>query len=190
MVPDLSTSEATYESFFNQTHCILGRELLPFSLRHWILLSALGSPLIMGGKVEMHDLLLAVVACSTKTDAEFRDACKFKSLYWRVWKRLSRFANRTEVLHRFNVYVEDYLPSFPFWQNIEASEESKIDGFLVRAASLLDSCTPDYIENMPMGKMLVWAMAKDESKGFPNKNLMSDAEVEILRSNPAFAEGA
>ena len=190
MVPKLSASEATSEAFFNQQHVIYGRELLPFCLRHWILLCTLKSPLIYGGEVKLEDMRLAVIACSTRTDAEFMEACKFKWGYWRLWKKITAFMPIDAAFKSFNTYVEDYLPQFPFWQNCETSGESKLDGFLVTAARLLDSCTPDYIENMPMGKMLVWAMAKNESEGFPNKNLMTDFEVEIFRSNPAFEEAA
>jgi hypothetical protein len=188
MAPKLSATEATCEAFFNQTHIIFGRELLPFCLRHWILLTALKSPLIFGGPVELHDMRLAVIACSTKSDSEFMEACNFASDEWAMWKQVTSLMPPKVGLAAFNRYVEDYLPQFPFWKNDKASDDSKLDGFLVTAASLLDSCTPDYIENMPLGKMLVWAMAKNEAAGYPNKNLMSDFEVETLRSNPAFAE--
>jgi len=188
MAPKLSTTDATCEAFFNQQHFIYGRELLPFCLRHWILLTALKSPLIIGGKVELHDMRLAVITCSTKTDSEFMEACSFASEEWAVWKRVTGLMNTDKAFTAFNRYVEDYLPQFPFWKNLEESSDSKLDGFLVTAARLLDSCTPDYVENMPLGKMLVWAMAKNEAEGFPNKNLMSDFDVETIRSNPAFAE--
>lgn len=182
----LSASEATSEAFFNQQHTIFGRELLPFCLRHWMLLTSLQSPFITGGKVELHDMRLAVIVCSTKTDIEFLAACKFSSIYWRLWKKVTSYMDVPIALHAFNTYVDDYLPQFPLFKNEEAGTEQKLDGFLITAARLLTSCTPDYIENMPMGKMIAWVMAKNESEGFPNENLMSDSLVQLLRTHPAF----
>jgi hypothetical protein len=188
MAPKLSTREAFLQSFIHQEYVVFGRVLLPFCLRHWLLLMALKSPLIFGGKVRLEDMRLAVVVCTTKSNREFFKAAKFSSIYWRIWKRFTKNLSVTEALTHFNRYVEDYLPDFPFWETSGSDVEERVPGFFISAARLLSSANPDYILNMPLGELLAWNLAKNEADGFPNENLMSDYVVDVLRSNPAFAE--
>jgi hypothetical protein len=150
---------------------------------------ALQSPLLLGGKVTITDLRLAVLVCSTSSNKEFFKASTFKSLYWRVWKKFTAYFPVTESLHTFNVYIDDYIPDFPFWST-DTSESEKVPGFFISAARLLVSCSPDEIMNMPLGEVLAWNLAKNETEPVlePNKNLMTDSEVQILRDNPAFME--
>jgi hypothetical protein len=189
MAPKLSTREAFLQSFIHQEYAVFGRELLPFCLRHWLLLVALKSPLILGGTIELEDMRLAVMVCSTRTNREFFAASRFKSLYWKIWKRFTRQLSVTSALRHFNGYIDDYLPDFPFWKNEADKSEERVPGFFISAARLLSSCTPDLILNMPLGEMLAWNLAKNEADGYPNENLMTEFEVDILRNNPAFREG-
>jgi len=53
-----------YESFIPEPWTILGLELKPFSLGHYILLGRIKSPLILGGPVGLPDILVAVLFCS------------------------------------------------------------------------------------------------------------------------------
>jgi hypothetical protein len=52
------------EAFAHMEHCVMGRRLAKFSLRHRFWLEAMDSPLMYGGEVAMLDLELAARVCA------------------------------------------------------------------------------------------------------------------------------
>lgn len=187
MVPSLSTKEALLQSFIHQDYCFFGRAMQPFCLRHLILLMALKSPLLEGGPIKREDLRLVALVCSTKSNADFFKAARFEGIYWRLWKHVTKYMPLAPAIRAFDNYFRDNVPAFPFWET-SGGVEMKMPSIFVVAARMLSSFTRDEIMSMPLGELLAWHHASREGSERPNDNLMSDFEVDILRSNPAFAE--
>ncbi|SDU31121.1 hypothetical protein SAMN05444156_3222 [Verrucomicrobium sp. GAS474] len=179
--PKCSASEAISDSFLHGEHFLLGRELLPFSLRHFLLLKSFDSPVLLGGMVGFRDIQLAVRVCSTGSDKELRDSLKRPSLRWRLWERYTRYLNVSVSLKAFSDYFDDYLPPFPFWPT-PGQGESRCEPYVVCAARLVGSgADRDKVMNMGLGEVVTWSLAKIEAEGHELKTLMTDTEVEILR---------
>ncbi len=215
MVPTLSTREAFLQSFIHQRYFLFGRELLPFCLRHYLLLSALDSPLLYGRNGDISDLRLAALVCSTASTREFFEAATDKSwkqvaaeclaalsikhtyslvkqrIYWQSWKKLTRDAHVTNSLRAFNNYVDDYLPVFPYWPSDEQGEATKIPPAFISAARFLiaSGSSPEQVLNMPLGELRAWNYAFNEAQGVGNKDLIDDDYMELMRTDPRYAEG-
>ncbi len=193
--PTLTNTEAFIEAFVHADYVALGRKLYPFCLRHWFLLAALKSPLTHGGEWTLEDIRLAVMVLSTRSNERFFDASRFKSLYWRLWKKFSTlFCDREHVARNRDIiyqFIEDHYPSFPFWVSGKAESPQRVPGFIVAAARMLGACTRDELLNMSLGEVIAWNLAKNENESVmePNANLMSDDDVSILR-RPEFREAA
>jgi len=184
MPPKLTTREAFLQSFIHSKYYLFGRELKPFCLRHLLLLVAADSPLIHGGDVQLEDLRVAVLICSTGSNDEFFDAGRFKSLYWRIWKHFTKYADVRRTLATFNQYIYDFKPAFPFWESIETSPEERVPGCFVDAAKLLGCCSPTEIMNMPLGELRAWVLALNEAQGTPNENLMTEVQFQaVMQAN-------
>ena len=188
MLSSLSTREAFLQSFIHQDYVILGRQLLPFCLRHYLLLMAIRSPFVVGGTIKLEDMRIISLVCSTASNRDFFRAARFDSFYWKLWKRTTRLYSLAKSIQTFNQYIRDYIPSFPRWNTAETTEGERVPGLFLAAARMLNGCTPDYVMNMPLGELLAWNHAIRESTGYPDENLMTDVEYSILKDNPAFAE--
>ncbi len=175
-IPKLTARETFLEAFVHGEHFLLGRRLRPFCLRHWLLLEAMESPLLRGGPVEIADLQLAALVCSTRNDAALRS----RSLRERLWRRVTRLSSVAPWLPKWERYLADYLPLFPMLESPD-NGETKTPPFLLCAARLLGSFTRDELMNMPLGELLAWGMAKSEAKGHPLDRLMSDFDIEGLK---------
>ncbi len=175
-IPKLTAREAFLEAFLHGEHVLLGRRLRPFCLRHWLLLDAMESPLLRGGPVEIGDLQLAALVCSTGND----EALRSNTLRERLWRRLTRLSSVAPWLPKWEDYLADYLPLFPL---LDAPDRSvtKTPPFLVCAARLLGSFSREEILSMPLGELLAWGMAKSEAEGHSLDRLMSDFDIEGLK---------
>lgn len=183
MAAKLTTREAFLESVLHGEHIIMGRTMLPFCLEMWCILEALESPLIAGGKIEIEDLQLAIIACSTPSTTEFYRLTRRPSFAQKCWKLITCGQNTLHVLYQFNQYIEDYLPQFPLWDSSDGfGHEFKCPELFIIAAKLFRAghSDQDISRNVPLGKLLSWRLAIEEGKGDPLDIIQSDREMEAL----------
>lgn len=180
MVPRFTTSEAFKEAFVHDEHFILGRKMLPFCLRHHLILESIQSPIIIGGSITIKDLQAAVTVCSTKSFSEWRQSFHAPSFKWIAWKRFSSMLPLSENVKAFEDYVSDFIPSFPFWDSGKG-DDLKCPPFFVVASRLLGSFTREEIMNAPLGEVVAWGLAKMEAEGNSPDSLMSEADVSALK---------
>ena len=177
----LTVAEAFSESVLHDRHLVLGRELHPFCLDHWVLLDALKSPLLTGGKIEITDLQLAVQVCSTSSVQEFYDATLRPAFGWKLWHKITRLFPVPRTLAAFNNYIDDYLPKIPRWQ-FDFGDETKCPALFVAAARWIEAGQdPVRVRRMALGELIAWNLALDEAKGDPLKSVKSAAEIAAER---------
>lgn len=185
MAAQLTTQEAFLESILHDEHIILGREMFPFCLEMWCILEALESPLIRQGEIRIEDIQLAVLACSTSSVKEFYRLTRRPSLRQQLWKIVTRGTMVDKALQAFNTYINDYVPMFPRWENTDGgvTHEFKCPEVFLCAARLFSVGHTDHeiCREIPLGKILSWKLAMDESKGDPLEYIQSETEMEALK---------
>jgi hypothetical protein len=186
VLPKLTTAEAFQEAFLHQEYAILGIDLVPFSFRHYLLLQAYGSPILSGGPIGADDVMAFVVACSCWSDREFwrairRQGERVPGDTWADWWLRGLLIDPKETVPIITAYLADYFPSFPFWEKNEDSE-NRIPGLYICAARVLAAVGRQETMQMPIGEMLAWSLALCEAQGNRIDTLMSEADVEALKS--------
>jgi len=183
MVPRFTFREAVAEAtIHNGPYYILGRELDPFCYRHFRFLEDYGSPLIHGGGVTILDLQIAVLVCSTPDMKSFREALSRRSIYWKVWGRITSAWLPAVHVPRFRTYIGDYFPEFPMYTPPGSdAEDEGIPAMTIAAARCLPSFGYEKTTSMGLGEMIVWSMAIAEANGRPFDNIMKAVDIEGLR---------
>lgn len=184
----LTLTEAFNESFIHDRHYILGLELDPFCIDHLMLLEALESPLIFGGRVEVQDIYAAVQICSTASPEDFFDVTLRPSFGWKLWAAWWRGMDVRNARDRFEKYMADYAPTFS--QRPGDGDPAKCPGIMLTAARLVKSgIDPKKVRRMAIGEMTAWAIAILEADGDPLKNLRDDQDVMFKREQAEMEGG-
>jgi len=159
-------------------HYVCGCLLQPFTLKLYIRLELIGSPLVKGGPVEWEDMATAIAICS-HTGKEPMHAIKFKRLGffkrwgWKLWHLYNYYRRDLDAEYiAFREYINDYcsipelierVPDKEEWHDLIDSEEipDKVNPFpwyLIHQLILVKKTgwTPEYVENMPLSKIIWW----------------------------------
>nr|DAF31955.1 MAG TPA: hypothetical protein [Caudoviricetes sp.] len=159
--------ESFYEAFINCEHRVLGKKLLPLSLRHCLYLEAIGSPymdVINGLETQVYrrDLELAVLICSSNSDILGKLSRANFVQNWHM--KLHPFKRNAT---RFLSYLGDYVSIPEIWDNGESGVNLNTPWILSRAAMLLakTSMSRDEIWTMPIGELLWYCAALGEQDG-------------------------
>jgi len=150
---------------------VLRKKLRDFSLGHAYLLEALESPFMVGGKVGLGDLAVAVLICSKS----FQDARRFLMLPPPLLvKKAERFGWRCRL---FGVKLDDemegfkeYITAYTETPDAFTKEGEKVRGssvpLSVRIAwQLMDRMTEEEAWNCPMSRALTYFTSEAECKG-------------------------
>lgn len=178
MPAQLTTREAFLESVLHDEHIILGRKMLPFCFEMWCILDALDSPLLTSEPNTIEAMQVATIACSTPSLSDFYRLTRNPSLRQSWWKAQTSINYPDVVMSQFNRYVEDYVPLFPRWDNVDGgyTRSHKSPEIFLIAAQLIDRghSKHEVYRGFTVGEMIAWKLAMDESKGDPLDSIMGD----------------
>ncbi len=163
---------------------LLGQQLEPFSLGHWVILERFECAYVCGGALTIPDLMLGVLVCC-HTYEEFIDLARKESIFelTRKWsKRLGNF-DFAEKSRDFGKYINDALENMPkYWAEEKSGGTKKKAGapyvqtlraFLLSKSTL----TPREIMNQPFA-LSAWDMtAMLELDGMLQINTKEDDEA-------------
>ena len=143
---------------------MLGQQLHPLSIGHWILLERFECSYIAGGSATIPDLMLGVLICCNKYD-EFISLARNESIMELTKKWTKRIGNFdfAEKSKNFSDYIDDSIKNIPkYWVEEKKSGASRKSGapyiqtlraFLLSKTSL----TETEIMNRPFA-LSVWDM--------------------------------
>jgi len=150
---------------------VLRKNLRDFSLGHAYLLEALESPFMVGGKVGLGDLAVAVLLCSKS----FQDARKYLMLppplmmkqanRWGWWCRLWGLDFKDEE-EKFKDYMRAYteMPD-PFIDESESVAGSAVPMSIRVAWMLMERMSEEDAWNCPMSRGLAYFTSNAEHNG-------------------------
>ena len=144
---------------------LLGQQLAPFSIGHWILLERFECAYIAGGPATIPDLMLGVLVCCHKHD-EFISLARNESIFQLTKKWSKRIGNFDfpKKSKEFSDYIDDAIHNLPkYWveerKGGSAGRKSGAPYIQTLRAFLLSktSLTENEILNRPFA-LSVWDM--------------------------------
>lgn len=98
-------------SAFPSEVSVLNLRLRPYSCGHEILLSHIGSPLVLGGEPDWNDLFVAALLCSQPFAQGLRivkrpETVRWQALIWRLALKLNKTLTLSEELFKFREYLQ------------------------------------------------------------------------------------
>jgi len=153
-----------YQAAVPEPVTLLGQQLHPLSIGHWILLERFECSYIAGGSATIPDLMLGVLICCNKYD-EFISLARNESIMELTKKWTKRIGNFdfAEKSKNFSDYIDDSIKNIPkYWVEEKKSGASRKSGapyiqtlraFLLSKTSL----TETEIMNRPFA-LSVWDM--------------------------------
>ena len=154
-----SNSELYLDSCIHDDHVVCGKLLNPFTLKHYIRLELIESPIVKPTReLQWQDLEQAVAICSHKGSNEPLDAIKFKRFglfkrmaykVWHLWNYYRRDISKEYA--SFMEYVSDYcvLPEMARndqeWQLSELEQEMVNQGAAPAVPRIEDNPFPWYL---------------------------------------------
>ncbi len=151
-----------FESFVNVSHKVLGIELKPFSLNHYLWLEQLDSPLVNSSPCAMADLEVAVLICSQVTNEQIQDRLSASNLWRRMrrasWRKKNEKRDLTNSFNSFIAYQNDYL-ALPRFAPPSGETEEKLPWLLVTASAVIRNTgwSEETVFQMPIGKVFWFA---------------------------------
>ena len=143
---------------------LLGQDLEPFSIGHWLTLERFECAYLKGGTPTIPDLMLGVLVCCHKYE-EFISIARKESIFELTKKWAARIGNFEfpEKSKSFSDYIDDSIKNLPkYWEEEKKSGTPRKSGapyiqtlraYLLSKTSLTDT----EIMNRPFG-LSVWDM--------------------------------
>ena len=150
---------------------VLRKNLRDFSLGHAYLLEALESPFMVGGRVGLGDLAVAVLVCS-QTFSKAREFLMLpppllikKANHWGWWCRLLRTDMDAEM-EKFKDYMNAYTETPDAYEDDKKKgNESTIPTSARIAWTLMERMTEQEAWNCPMSRALAYYTTQAEYNG-------------------------
>lgn len=169
------------KALFATPPCIYGRQLLPFSLSHSLMLDGLASPYWRGGNATADDLCAAIDVCSRN----WRENAVWlaHSDNPRVRRSLSALKTAARLLGHekadaaFRAYINDHMDFPP--REVRGPGRQMASPWQWRVASWLlrGGMSEDEIWNMPCARAVAYLDASNESEG--DDSLVDEADASV-----------
>jgi len=178
---------AFIQSLTYQPPAILGRQMLPFSPWHGVILEAAGSPYVSSGKPNLDDMITAAWVCSHSFADGWAGASDVAGA--RKWGRRNRKSDLTAAFIEFSEHISASLVGPQYW-NAEGGNSPKAPYWWHLATlgmshlNLSDTAAWDY----PISRLMCHFACKSEAEG--NKDLMSSDDIKGMETLEADAKKA
>jgi len=180
----MTNQDALFESFVNVPHYILNKELKPLCLVHLIWLNHVDSPLLNTAlPLELSDLEIAALICSSSSHEEIIEKLKPKSRFSKVkrylWRVKNKKANLDNEVLKWLYYYSDNA-ALPNYGNRKEVEEI-LPFFILQIASLIKytGWSEADVMLMPIGKAC-WYSSAFSYMETGKTSIMSDTESYMM----------
>ncbi len=182
--------DSFYEAFINTSHKVLGENLKPFSLLHYLHLEAIDSPLIKlinGDTVDLtkKDLELACIVCASSSENIVERITSIN-----FCKKISfKFYSFRKAQLKFLAYLKDYVSMPQTWE--EEGEATKLGSPWIIARLLFLMKNTNFTEReileMPLGKVFWYSASLGELLG--GAKIMSEEEKSAIEESERLKNG-
>lgn len=174
--------EAYQKAFLAVPPEVLGRQLLPFSLGHSLLLDIFESPFSRGGEITGEELIFAVWICTRP----FRDALDQLQRQTMVkecirWGRKCRKLDLNVAAQRFDDYVSESSVTPKRWEKPGAGGSARVPWQIAMFWNLCGSSVNEDLWDLPLGRVITYNAARLAQMG--DESLMSEEELAVVESS-------
>jgi len=161
---------------------VLGRQLLPFSAFHGLLLEAAGSPFLVGGERDFDDVVLGAWVCSHGFADGYFGTMDFKAI--RKWGRQARKLkpeDKAEAVLAFEEHIEASLQKPQTWSSKGEKSCRNPIWWLLATFAMSQLHLPETAAwDTAITKLFCYNAARNEADG--GEDLMSDDEIGFIDS--------
>lgn len=160
-----------FENFCNVSHRVLGYDLKPLCLLHYLWLEQVESPLVDSSKTYAESelvkhLRLAALICSSSSSEEILKKLKNGKKWWR---RLlaPKSKDLTKELNAFLAYIDDHFSTFEVQRPDSGPTIETVPWMLLHAASFMKEthCDEKTAWTTPIGRLVMYGHAFNELRG-------------------------
>lgn len=158
---------------------VLGKTLRGFSAFHALMLEAVQSPFMVGGKADLQDLILAVRICAHR----WADRAKIKDTdAIKTWGKHIKRGDFIGARQTFDLYLAESFKMPEFWNKSGSSLRANFAFHLVTFGMRILGLSEADAWDTPIARMVCYRACWAESEG--DTSLKSDSEqsgIELLR---------